>query len=157
MPMMKRTNKGASMETPYELIHSTSVKVEDFLKVNFPDYITFDEHSFTIEQGSTIIMIKVRPYTNEDTIIECVATVVVGANITPDLMNFLLRKNAELHFGAFGLLFDGTIVFTYSIAGKNVDNNELDTAIKSVAIIADYYDNEIINLAGGKTAIEAEI
>jgi hypothetical protein len=44
-------------------------------------------------------------------------------------MQFLLRKNAELHFGAFGLLFDNTIVFQHSIAGSNVDGNELNDVI----------------------------
>jgi len=65
-------------------------------------------------------------------------------------MQFLLRKNAEMHFGAFGLLFDNTIIFQHSLAGKNIDDNELLTAVNAVAIIADHYDDEIVEIAGGR-------
>ena len=40
--------------------------------------------------------------------------------------------------------------------GSNLDENELIAAIDSVAIIADYYDNEIIKIAGGVRAIQAD-
>ncbi|MGB9702571.1 MAG: T3SS (YopN, CesT) and YbjN peptide-binding chaperone 1 [Candidatus Kapaibacteriota bacterium] len=147
-------DNGVIMETNNEVLTSTIHKVENFLKEKYPDYIKFDDNRYTITRGSTAVMILIRPYTEDDTIVEFVSNMVFGAKISPELMNFLLRKNAELHFGAFGLLFDGTIVFTYSIAGKNLDENEFVTALNSVAIIADYYDNEIIAMAGGKTAME---
>jgi hypothetical protein len=78
------------------------------------------------------------------------ATLVSGALISEELLRFLLRKNAELHFGAFSLLFDDTICFAHSIAGINADENEIITSIKSVAVIANHYDNEIITMAGGR-------
>lgn len=149
-----KNDNGVIMETNNEVLLSTIQKVENFLKEKYPSYIKFDDNRYTITRGSTAVMILIRPYTEDDTIVEFVSNMVFGANISPELMNFLLRKNAELHFGAFGLLFDGTIVFTYSIAGKNLDENEFVTALNSVAIIADYYDNEIIAMAGGKTAME---
>lgn len=149
-----KNDNGVIMETNNEVLLSTIQKVENFLKEKYPGYIKFDDNRYTITRGSTAVMILIRPYTEGDTIVEFVSNLVFGANISPELMNFLLRKNAELHFGAFGLLFDGTIVFTYSIAGKNLDENEFVTALNSVAIIADYYDNEIIAMAGGKTAME---
>ena len=67
---------------------------------------------------------------------------------------FLLRKNAELHIGGFGLLFDDTIVFQHSIAGTNLDANELVTSVNTVAVIADYYDDEIVERSGGKRATD---
>jgi len=99
-------------------------------------------------------MIIVRPFTNKETCIEVLANVVSDGNITPELMKFLLRKNAELHFGAFGLLFDDTIIFQYSIAGTNVDKNELITSINAVSIIADHYDDELATISNGKRAID---
>ena len=101
-------------------------------------------------------MIIVRPFTSEDTSVECISNVVSGAHITNELMNFLLRKNAELHIGGFGLLFDDTIIYQHSIAGTNLDANELLTSIKAVAVIADYYDDEIVAMAGGKRAADLE-
>lgn len=144
----------SSIETPDELIQETINKVQSILNEHFPDHLSFGNGSYTISRGSTQVMIIVRPFTNNETCIECFSNVVVGAEITSDLMRFLLRKNAELHFGSFGLLFDDTITFTHSITGTNLDANELITTLNSVAIIADYYDDIIVELAGGKRAAD---
>jgi hypothetical protein len=140
--------------TPLELIQKTSLKVENLLKEKYPDYIQFDENTFTIKSGSAQVMVLIRPYTESETIVEFVSNVVFEAEVTFELLHYLLRKNAELHFGSFGLLFDDTINFSYSIAGSNLDENEFVTALESVAIIADFYDNEIIARAGGRTYID---
>jgi len=142
------------IETPQELIDATINKVEAIIKDKFPDYLSFGSGTFTISRGSTQVMVVVRPFTENETCIECIANVVSGSMITNDLMQFLLRKNAELHFGAFGLLFDNSIVFQHSIAGSNADANEIFTSINAVAIIADHYDDKIVAMAGGKRAIE---
>ena len=140
--------------TPQELITSTIEKVENILNEKFPDHIKFDDGQYVINRGSTQVMVLVRPFTEKDTAVECISNVVSGADITPDLMKFLLRKNAEIHFGSFGLLFDDTITFSHCITGTNLDTNELNVSINSVAIIADHYDDEIVGIAGGKRASE---
>jgi hypothetical protein len=95
-----------NIETPNEVINNAIEKVTSILKDKYPEFLSFGDGSFTISHGSTQVMIIVRPFTNEEACIECVATVVTGATISNDLLRFLLRKNYELHFGAFGLLFD---------------------------------------------------
>lgn len=138
------------MHTPDELIEQTKVKVQTVLNAHFPDHVAFDNASFSIDAGSSQVMIIIRPFTDTDTCIECMATLVSGATISEELLRFLMRKNAELHFGAFSLMFDDTICFAHSIAGINADDNEIITSIQSVALIADHYDDEIISMAGGK-------
>jgi hypothetical protein len=145
---------GNMIATPQILINSTIEKVDEILNGNFKDFLSFGNGTFTISRGSTQVMVIVRPFTEKETCIECIANVVSGAMISNDLMQFLLRKNAELHFGAFGLLFDNTVVFQHSIAGANVDANELITSINAVAIIADHYDDEIVKIAGGQRSID---
>lgn len=140
--------------TPNSLITETIEKVENILKNKFKDYMHFDNGAYTISRGSTQVMLIVRPYTNNDTCIECSANVVNGAIISNDLMLFLLRKNAELHFGGFGLLFDGTIIFSHSISGANLDENELTNTIDAVATISDYYDDILVREYGGKRACD---
>jgi len=140
------------METPLSLLDQTIVKVENILEKKYPEFISFGQGSYTISRGSSQVMLIIRPFSNNETCVQCISHVVMGATITPELMNFLLRKNAEINWGAFGLLFDNTIVFSHSIAGANIDENELGTTIDSVAIIADHYDDEIVSLAGGKRA-----
>ena len=138
------------MHTPQHFIDITKQKVEQVLNAHYPDHINFVEGSYSIDAGSSRLMIIVRPFTDSDTCIECMATLVSGAQINEELLRFLMRKNAELHFGAFSLLFDDTICFAHSIAGINADENEIITSIQSVAVIADHYDDEIISIAGGK-------
>ncbi len=140
--------------TPQEIINATIEKVETILNDKFSDHIKFEEGQYVINRGSTQIMVVVRPFTEKDTAVECIANVVSGAKIDAELMKFLLRKNAEIHFGSFGLLFDDTITFSHCITGTNLDANELNVSINSVAIIADHYDDEIVSIAGGKRASE---
>jgi hypothetical protein len=147
-------DKNSMVETPHELIEQTIVKVKNILDEHFPDYIAFDDGSFTINRGSTQVIIVIRPFTDDDTCVECSANVVTGATISNELMRFLLRKNAELHFGSFGLLFDDTITFSNSLSGINIDANELKTTLKAIAVIADYYDDIIVEMAGGKRAAD---
>ncbi len=141
--------------TPQELIYATIQKVESILNEKYPDHIKFEEGQYVINRGSTQVMVLVRPFTEKDTAVECIANVVAGANITSEIMKFLLRKNAEIHFGSFGLLFDDTITFSHCITGTNLDFNELIVSVNSVAIIADYYDDEIVKIAGGKRSADA--
>ena len=145
------------MDTPMELIQQTSQKVAQFLSEGTFDYVKFDDDTFTVTHGSTQIIILVRPYTEIETIVEFTANIVFDAEMSNYLLHFLLRKNSELHFGAFGLLFDDTVTYNYSLAGTNLDANEFKTALESVAIISDYYDDEIIKMSGGKTFAEIDV
>lgn len=138
--------------TPIELMNSTRERIDTILRDAYPDYIAFDNGSFAVSRGSTRVIIIVRSFTPDDCVVEVVAHVVHGATITPELMKFLLRKNAELHLGGFGLLFDDTIVYGHAINGKTMDRSELISAVASCAIIADHYDDEIVAMAGGHRA-----
>jgi len=142
------------MATLEERMSATKSRIKDVLERTFPDAMDFGDGSFTISQGSTNVIVVVRPYTEHDTMVEITSHVVTDASITPELTKWLLRKNVELHFGGFGLLFDDTIVFSYSLPGSSIDASALEAAITAVAVIADHYDDEIVAMAGGKRAID---
>ncbi len=142
------------MVTLEERMSATKSRIKDVLERTFPDAMDFGDGSFTISQGSTNVIVVVRPYTEHDTMVEITSHVVTDATITPELTKWLLRKNVELHFGGFGLLFDDTIVFSYSLPGSSIDASALEAAITAVAVIADHYDDEIVAMAGGKRAID---
>lgn len=142
--------------TPDALVTATRVRVAQFLRERFPSTEDFGDGSYALSYGSSSVIVVVRPYTETDTMVELTAQVVTGATMSSDLMHFLLRKNAELHFGSFSLLFDDTIMYSYSLAGSTLDANELEAAVTSVAVIADHYDDEIVAMAGGKRAADAE-
>ena len=62
------------MHTPEDLIQKTRDKVESVLKTQYPDHVCFDNESFSIDAGSSRVMIIIRPFTDNDTCIECMAT-----------------------------------------------------------------------------------
>lgn len=142
--------------SPEQLMMKVQNKVEGFLKKMYKS--TFEKHEdgrFLVFEGTTAIQTVIRPWHENDVVVESFSYVVQNANIDDNLMKFLLRENAVIHFGAFGLTFDGTIIFNHSLAGANLDENEFTASIKSVARIADYYDERIVQMAGGMTAREA--
>jgi Putative bacterial sensory transduction regulator len=138
-----------SMFTPDNLIEASRARVAGYL-AEYEDAIDFNDGSYAIPHGSSSVMVVVRPYTDTDTMVEFMAQCVTGATVTPELLTWLLRKNVELHLGSFGLLFDNTIVYSYAVTGGSIDKSEFDAAVKSVAVIADHYDDEIVAMAGGK-------
>lgn len=143
--------------TPDAIIESTRANVAAILKERFPQTVDFSDGSYALSYGSSSVGVVVRRYTETDTMVEIMAQVVSGAEITPELLKWLLRKNAELHFGSFGLLFDDTIIFTYTLPGSVVTSAALEAAIGSVAVIADHYDDEVIKMAGGKRVVDVSV
>lgn len=139
------------------LLEKARTTVGAFLAERFPDAIDYGDGSYTISHGSSSVMIVVRPYTETDTMVELISQIVTGAKIDEAVLRWMLRKNAELHFGAFGLLFDDTIIFSYSLPGNSLDAGELESAITSVAVIADHYDDIIVNMAGGKRVADLDM
>jgi len=140
--------------TPESLIEQTRGKVRDVLAARFHNHIDFGDGTFAVPHGSSSVAIVVRPFTETDAMVELIAQIVSGATVSNELMHWLLRKNAELHFGAFGVLFDNTIIYTYAMSGNGLNANELEAAITSIAVIADHYDDEIVKMAGGKRATD---
>ncbi|MFN5980493.1 MAG: T3SS (YopN, CesT) and YbjN peptide-binding chaperone 1, partial [Pseudanabaena sp.] len=80
--------------------------------------------------------------------------VVVGSELKPDLMRYLLEENAKMIFGAFGISPDNEILFEHSIIGSTCNIKELEVSVKAVMEIADEYDDKIVNRWGGKRALD---
>ena len=139
-----------------QLTSKVQDKVETFIKKLYKkNYERHDDGRFLVFEGSTVVQTVIRPWHSGDVIVESFSYVVQDARLDENLLRFLLRENAVLHFGSFGITFDGTIIFGHSLAGAHLDENEFNASIKSVARIADHYDNQIVEMAGGMTAREA--
>jgi hypothetical protein len=140
------------MAEPQEMIDNTRNQVREYLTEVYPDFVEFDDGTFTVEEGSAIVSIIVRPWYEGDSAIEFSSQLVSGANVDKKLMHWLLQKNVELHFGALGLLFDDTIVYSHTLPGCDVSKQEFSATVRTVAAIADHYDDEIVEMAGGELA-----
>ncbi len=132
-----------------DMIEAVREKVRCYLQECYPDFVEFDNSSFTLQEGSATVSVTVRPWHETEIAVEFSSHLVSGATITPDVMKWLLEKNVELHFGGFGLLFDSTIVYSQTLPGCDLSRDEFELTARTVATIADHYDDELVTMAGG--------
>lgn len=142
------------------IVNATRKKINSYLKEmygrNYDGSVQNIDGSYVVRHGSAAVNVFVRPLTKSDCLVTCQAYVVQGAKIGPKILGMLMRLNATNTVGAFGLLFDDTIVFRHSISGANLDINEFRTSIRTVAFFADEYDEDIVKIAGGHRATDAQ-
>lgn len=112
------------------------------------------QNAFWVREGSAIVNIHVEKFREDSAIVSIFSNVVRGAKLDAKLLQYLLELNAKLNFGAFAL-HNNIIIFKYDIVGgKHMDFEEFKNALIIVALISDEYDNKIIDVFGGKTAID---
>ena len=119
-----------------------------------------DEHfddaghcDFYLKYGTTVLEISVKPYAEDDAVIEILSFCVHGVTPTEDLMAELLRLNSEVPLGGFSMV-GGDIFFSHSFLGRHLHGEQLIASLDAVASISDDYDDRIVAQFGGSTALE---
>jgi len=137
------------MEDTQTIIEETRDRVRGYLQEIYPDFVEFADGTFTLQEGSANVSIIVRHWHDDDSAVEFTSQLVSGARVDATVMKWLLQKNVELHFGALGLLYDDTIVYSQTLPGCDLSRQEFEATARTVATIADHYDDEIVAMAGG--------
>ncbi|NPB04667.1 MAG: YbjN domain-containing protein [Thermotogae bacterium] len=132
-----------------DLIRETEEKVRSYLREIVGDFVEL-EGIFSFEYGSVRINVEVRPWHREDVLVRVFSYLNEGSTIDCDLATILLDLNARLPLGAFALGTDNSILFQYSLAGANLDLNELAAAVHTVATVSDTYDEMVKLYSGGE-------
>lgn len=126
------------------LIKATQTKIASYLSRLFDEQelvIVDGLYAFTF--GTVQIEVQVIPWHSEDVLVKVFSYLAQDVTLTKEMSEELLRLNSTLSFGSFGITFDNSVVFFYSLAGANIDFNEFSAAIQTVATIADEYDEKI--------------
>ncbi|MCJ7625253.1 MAG: YbjN domain-containing protein [Anaerolineaceae bacterium] len=113
-----------------------------------------DAPFFGINIGSTFVHVGVYPWGEEEATITARAYVVTGVEVTSGLMEFLLKENDTMRFGAFGLDKDSDVFFQHTIVGSTCDADELKNSVLAVGYTADKYDDQIVRHWGGERAAD---
>ncbi|KGF73907.1 hypothetical protein DO97_06045 [Neosynechococcus sphagnicola sy1] len=131
-------------------------KVATWLQELFPDGLIAEEeiNVCIIPMGSALAVVEVVPWDSGETLVRVWSNVVTDIGLTSDLMEFLLRQNVVMKFGAFGINEDGDIRFEHAIVGSTCDKKELKASVRAVLETADRYDDEITTKWGGRRALE---
>ena len=127
-------------------------QVGAFLKEMFGEMVhpRTEFPSYVLPMGSTYANVNVYAWGDDDATVNVRAYVVLGAEMTSELMMFLLRQNDDFRFGAFGLDKDNDIFFEHSIVGSTLDKEELKASVLAVVGTADRFDDEIQRKWGGR-------
>lgn len=117
---------------------------------------------FLAKRGSAVVAIRIEPLevregeeapAEAEHLVHVESTVVVGATPNLQVLQQLLEFNYGSAFGAFGLDEEGAITVHHSLLGSALSQAELQTTVVEIAQIADDWDDVIVEIAGGKTAV----
>jgi hypothetical protein len=117
-----------------------------------PAFARVEPRFYVLRQGTAYVYIHVLPWEPDRALVRLVAQLARGVEMTPDLAIKLLRLNARLRFGAFGFVAQGAcVVFVHTLlGGETLDGAEILTAVRDLSVLADEFDDRIVEEAGGK-------
>jgi len=144
------------MEFKTEAQKKTYEQVVPWMKELFGEFamVRQDAPVIGVVVGSAVAQVAVTPWGEDDSSITVRAYVVSGAELTEDLMYFLLKENDTMRFGAFGIDDDKDIFFEHTIVGSTCQKNELKASVLAVVLTADRYDDQIVARWGGQRAVD---
>ncbi|MCB9197152.1 MAG: hypothetical protein H6600_01745 [Flavobacteriales bacterium] len=127
------------------LINSTYAKIDGYIKELFhEDEVIRIDDIYSFAFGTVTVNILVRPWHQEDVLVDVFSYLAEEVELSKDQLDELLRLNATIPFGSFGLSMENAVKFSYTLAGKNMDLNEFSAAVQNIAAIADQYDEQFI-------------
>lgn len=132
-------------------------RIRPWLKESFGDFaVERDEApAFAITHvGTQLTHVVVYPWGDDDSVVSVRSWVVTDISESSELDSYLVRENAKMRFGAFGIDQDGDVVFEHAIVGSTCDKGELKASVLAVMLTADKYDEEIVSRWGGRTALD---
>ena len=147
------------MGTEPKFVEELRAKVEKFLREKKLNYQVKPNGTILVPQGSTVVAVLPTGWGEKDqTIVKLSAPVSMQiTKITPELTRFLVEKNNELLFGKFSLDVKNNIIwYEHVLLGNYLDIEELFTALATIALTADKYDEEVSKMSGGKRYVDAE-
>jgi hypothetical protein len=124
--------------------------LDDLVDEHFDDA---DHCDFYLKYGSTVVEISVKPYEEDESVVEVLAYCVQGVEPTLELMRDLLRLNTEIPIGAFSMV-NHDVFYSHSFLARALQPEQFIASLDSVAAISDSYDEQIVAKYGGQTALD---
>jgi hypothetical protein len=132
-------------------VRVTTARIEEALAES-PAFTRVEPRFYVIRQGTAYVYIHVLAWEPDRALVRLVAQLARGVEMTPDLAIKLLRLNARIRFGAFGYVAQGScVVLAHTLlGGETLDTEEITSAVRDLSLLADEYDDRIVEEAGGK-------
>ena len=121
--MVSKREKAFNTACQEEVYRQVKSYLDELVDEHFDDA----EHcDFYLKYGSTVLEISIDPYQEDDAVIEVLAFCVQGVEPSFELMQELLRVNAEVPLGAFSMV-GGDIFYSHSFLGRRVPPEQRDS------------------------------
>ena len=131
-----------------ELIESKLAEMVDL-------YFSDDHGNYVLGIASARVFIVPTWIENGATIVRVFAITNLDVPVTPELTQWLLKKNLEFVFGGFALDTEaGAVWFNHNMLGDFAHPEQLEATLAAVAQTADQYDDEIKERFGGRLYVE---
>lgn len=139
MPKFKILHTGENQA----LVNETYSKIDQYVKDLFhEDEVIKIDDMYSFSFGTVTVNMLVRPWHSEDVLVDVFSYLAEDVDLSKAQLDELLRMNATIPFGSFGLSMENSVKFSYTLAGKNLDMNEFSAAVQNIAAIADQYDEQ---------------
>jgi hypothetical protein len=114
----------------------------------------WSDTTLTLDHGSTRVFIRTREiFDGENTLVSVFAPVGFNLKASPELWEHICIKNSKVMFGSLGAEPDDkggfTLLFEIPLLGDYLDEAELMTAVRIVAVTADEFDDQFAEMFGG--------
>jgi len=132
-------------------------KVRDMMEDLFgKDEITPHENNpgWMVAAGSAVVHVSVVDWRDDLHLVQLVAYVVRGPDLSPSCLRHLLDENHSKAFGGFSVDKDADIAFGHTLIAEHCEKDELKVVVKAVSFTADSMDDTIIQRWGGKRAAD---
>lgn len=132
------------------------LKIHPWMDELFGEHLSLhpERPEFAVGVGSARALTAVFPFQDDDAVISTRAYVVRGAPASLEFYTWLLNQNHRMTFGSFGVDDKGDVFLEHSIVGSTCDQPELSASVLAVALLADDFDDQIVNRWGGRRAID---
>jgi hypothetical protein len=139
------------MSNDTSAVRVTVARIEETL-AGSTAFTRIEPRFYVVRQGSAYVYIQILPLEPGRALVRLVAQLARGVEMAPDLAIKLLRLNARLRFGAFGYVSQGScVVLAHTLlGGETLDADEITTVLRDLSMLADEYDDLIVEEAGGK-------
>ena len=129
-------------------------KTGTFLRELFGEmvYARSESSSYYLLYGSAMVNVSVSAWGESDSVVAVYSFVVTKPDLRPDLLLWMLKKNVNVRFGAFGVDDTGDILFQHAISGATMEKAELKASVMAVIFTSDESDDQIVARWGGQRA-----
>jgi len=138
------------------VIEQARSKVQRILTDNFGRVEIDRDNDFIIRKGSAVTFVRLREGFGDDgVVVDLRCPMLTDVPLTADLFRWVATEGQWFKMGGMYVNPDenektGWLYFKYSLTGDDLDESELLNAVGVVMVMADKFDNELLEKFGGE-------